>query len=231
MRALVTGRRGFLGRPWSRALARAGTRSRALVRRGPRRRSPRSGAEAGGRRRHRPAGGADRGGTAARWCSTWPASAAARDPAEFLRVNAGGTRVVLEAALEAAPRLARFVLAGSLAAAGPSRAPLARGRAAAPGRAVRRLEGGGGADRALLRRPAAGGGGAAAADHGAGRSREPALLPDRGARARARPRRPAALLDRRGRLRPRPPPARRPPRGARGGVLPRLGASGPPPSP
>jgi nucleoside-diphosphate-sugar epimerase len=45
------------------------------------------------------------------------------DPAEFLRVNAGSTRSLLEACLAAAPRLSRFVLAGSLAAAGPSRTP------------------------------------------------------------------------------------------------------------
>lgn len=39
---------------------------------------------------------------------------------EFLRVNAHSTRLLLEACLEAAPDLARFVLAGSLSAAGPS---------------------------------------------------------------------------------------------------------------
>lgn len=45
------------------------------------------------------------------------------DPAEFLRVNAGSTRIALEAALAEAPNLSRFVLAGSLAASGPSRLP------------------------------------------------------------------------------------------------------------
>jgi nucleoside-diphosphate-sugar epimerase len=47
----------------------------------------------------------------------------ATDPEEFRRVNAGSTRAALEACLAAGPRLARFVLAGSLAAAGPSRTP------------------------------------------------------------------------------------------------------------
>ena len=40
---------------------------------------------------------------------------------DFMRVNAEATRTLLEACLEAAPALKRFVLAGSLAAAGPSR--------------------------------------------------------------------------------------------------------------
>jgi nucleoside-diphosphate-sugar epimerase len=47
----------------------------------------------------------------------------AAGPEEFLRVNAGSTRLVLDACLEAAPGVARVVLAGSLAAAGPSRTP------------------------------------------------------------------------------------------------------------
>ncbi len=47
----------------------------------------------------------------------------ATDPAEFLRVNAGSTGALLEACLAEAPGLARFVLAGSMAAAGPSRTP------------------------------------------------------------------------------------------------------------
>jgi nucleoside-diphosphate-sugar epimerase len=42
------------------------------------------------------------------------------DPAEFMRVNAEGTRTALEACLAAAPDLSRFVLAGSRAAIGPS---------------------------------------------------------------------------------------------------------------
>ena len=46
------------------------------------------------------------------------------DPAEFMRINADGTRVALEACLSAAPHLSRFVLAGSRAAIAPSPAPL-----------------------------------------------------------------------------------------------------------
>jgi nucleoside-diphosphate-sugar epimerase len=42
---------------------------------------------------------------------------------DFLRVNAEGTRLLLESCAAHAPRLSRFVLAGSLAAAGPSRTP------------------------------------------------------------------------------------------------------------
>jgi nucleoside-diphosphate-sugar epimerase len=56
----------------------------------------------------------------------------AADPAEFLRVNAGSTRLVLDACLGAAPALARFVLAGSMAAAGPSRTPRREGEPLAP---------------------------------------------------------------------------------------------------
>jgi nucleoside-diphosphate-sugar epimerase len=47
----------------------------------------------------------------------------ATDPDEFLRVNAGSTRLLLEACLAERPSLSRFVLAGSIAAAGPSRTP------------------------------------------------------------------------------------------------------------
>lgn len=46
------------------------------------------------------------------------------DAAEFLRVNAEGTRTVLEACLAGAPRLSRFVLAGSRAAVAPSAEPV-----------------------------------------------------------------------------------------------------------
>jgi nucleoside-diphosphate-sugar epimerase len=44
----------------------------------------------------------------------------ARSPARFHRVNAEGTRDLLEAAREVAPELTRFVLVSSLAASGPS---------------------------------------------------------------------------------------------------------------
>ena len=46
------------------------------------------------------------------------------DAAEFLRVNAEGTRAALEACLAAAPGLSRFVLAGSRAAVAPSAEPV-----------------------------------------------------------------------------------------------------------
>jgi len=46
------------------------------------------------------------------------------DAAEFLRVNAEGTRTALEACLSAAPSLSRFVLAGSRAAIAPSADPV-----------------------------------------------------------------------------------------------------------
>ncbi len=46
------------------------------------------------------------------------------DAAEFMRVNADGTRAALEACLAAAPNLSRFVVAGSRAAIAPSAAPV-----------------------------------------------------------------------------------------------------------
>ncbi len=123
MRALVTGAGGFLGLALVRALAARGDAVRALVRR-PSPALSATGAEVviGDATEPRAAR------TAVAGCEVVFHLAGlrrARDPAEFLRVNAGGTRVVLEAALEVAPRLSRFVLAGSLAAAGPSRTPLA----------------------------------------------------------------------------------------------------------
>jgi nucleoside-diphosphate-sugar epimerase len=47
----------------------------------------------------------------------------AADRDEFVRENAGSTRVLLDACLAAAPALSRLVLAGSVAASGPSRTP------------------------------------------------------------------------------------------------------------
>jgi nucleoside-diphosphate-sugar epimerase len=44
----------------------------------------------------------------------------ARDEEEFIRTNAGGTENLLDAAMEVAPNLKRFVLISSLAAIGPS---------------------------------------------------------------------------------------------------------------
>ena len=119
MRALVTGAGGFLGTALVRALSARGDEVRALVR--------------------RPAPAlALRGVELVTGDATDPAvlrSAVrgrelvfhlagvrrATDPREFLRVNAGSTRALLEACVAAAPDLGRFVLAGSLAAAGPSR--------------------------------------------------------------------------------------------------------------
>jgi nucleoside-diphosphate-sugar epimerase len=130
MRALVTGAAGFLGRALVRRLVERGDEVRALV------------------RRHSPV----LEGTGARVVvgdATDPASLRdavagqdlvfhlagvrrATDPAEFLRVNAGSTRDALEACLAAAPRLRRFVLAGSMAAAGPSATPRREADPAAP---------------------------------------------------------------------------------------------------
>jgi nucleoside-diphosphate-sugar epimerase len=119
MRALVTGAGGFLGRALVGALLARGDAVRALV-------------------RSRHAAALPRGAEAIVADATDPAAlpAAVRgqdvvfhlagvrrapSPREFLRVNAGGTRALLEACLAVAPGLSRFVLAGSLAAAGPSR--------------------------------------------------------------------------------------------------------------
>jgi nucleoside-diphosphate-sugar epimerase len=121
MRALVTGAGGFLGRALVRRLAAEGHEVRAMVR-------PGADAEGLG------ASGAEvvRGDVTDP--GSLPAAVAGRDVVfhlaglrrapvwdEFQRVNVGGTRAVLEACLAHAPALARFVLAGSIAAAGPSR--------------------------------------------------------------------------------------------------------------
>ncbi|HET7824276.1 MAG TPA: NAD-dependent epimerase/dehydratase family protein [Anaeromyxobacter sp.] len=121
MRALVTGAAGFLGTALVRALAARGDSVRALVR------APTPALST-------PAVETVRGDAtdpeavrrAVRGCEAVFHLAGVRrstDPAEFLRVNAGSTRVVLEACLAEAPRLSRFVLAGSLASVGPSRTP------------------------------------------------------------------------------------------------------------
>jgi len=121
VRALVTGAGGFLGVALVRTLAARGEAVRALVRRP----SPAL---------------ALPGVEIAMGDATDPAvlreAVRGRDvvfhlagvrraagPEEFLRVNAGSTRALLEACAAGAPDLARFVLAGSIAAAGPSRTP------------------------------------------------------------------------------------------------------------
>ena len=121
MRALVTGAGGFLGSAIVRALAARGTEVRALVRR-PAEGLPHPGVEVATGDATDPA--ALRG--AVKDCDLVFHLAGVRratDPAEFLRVNAGSTRALLDACLAEAPCLSRFVLAGSLAAVGPSRAP------------------------------------------------------------------------------------------------------------
>jgi nucleoside-diphosphate-sugar epimerase len=122
MLALVTGAGGFLGQALVRALAVRKARVRALV------------------RRAEPALEAP-GVTVVTGDATDPAALAAaakdvdvvfhlagvRRAAErdqFFRVNVSATRLALEACLSHAPRLHRFVLAGSRAAAGPSAVPL-----------------------------------------------------------------------------------------------------------
>jgi nucleoside-diphosphate-sugar epimerase len=119
--ALVTGAGGFLGTAVVRALSARGDRVRALVRR-PAQGLSLPGVEVvlGDATDPRSLGPAARGQDVVFHLA---GVRRATDPAEFLRVNAGSTRAVLEACLAEAPRLARFVLAGSLGAAGPSRTP------------------------------------------------------------------------------------------------------------
>jgi 2-alkyl-3-oxoalkanoate reductase len=122
MRALVTGAAGFLGVALARALRDRGDSVRALVRR-PSDALAALGAEVA-------VGDATDAGAmraAVTGCDVVFHLAGVRratDAAEFMRVNAESTRVALEACRVAAPGLSRFVLAGSLAATGPSREPL-----------------------------------------------------------------------------------------------------------
>ncbi|HEY6002610.1 MAG TPA: NAD-dependent epimerase/dehydratase family protein [Anaeromyxobacter sp.] len=121
MRALVTGAGGFLGTALVRALLARGDSVRALVRApNPAIALPGVEAQAGD------ATDADSVRRAVRGCDVVFHLAGVRrstNAAEFMRVNAGSTRIALEACLAEAPRLSRFVLAGSLAASGPSRTP------------------------------------------------------------------------------------------------------------
>jgi 2-alkyl-3-oxoalkanoate reductase len=130
MQTLVTGAAGFLGLAVVRALAVRGDRVRALVR------APSEPLRA--------LGAEVRIGDATDPVALRAAVAGvdvvfhlaglrrATDPSEFLRVNAASTRHALEACLAAAPGLSRFVLVGSLAAAGPSRTPLREDAPLAP---------------------------------------------------------------------------------------------------
>ncbi|WP_242343872.1 NAD-dependent epimerase/dehydratase family protein [Anaeromyxobacter terrae] len=122
MRALVTGAGGFLGSALVRRLSARGERVRALVR------SPAPALEGlpGVDVVSGDATSAASLRAAVRGCDVVFHLAGVRratDPAEFLRVNAGSTRLALDACLAEAPGLSRFVLAGSIAAAGPSRTP------------------------------------------------------------------------------------------------------------
>ncbi len=120
MRALVTGAAGFLGTALVTRLSARGDRVRALVR-AP---APALAALPGVEIVIGDAASGPSVRAAVRGCDVVFHLAGVRratDPAEFLRVNAGSTRLALEACLAEAPALARFVLAGSVAAAGPSR--------------------------------------------------------------------------------------------------------------
>jgi nucleoside-diphosphate-sugar epimerase len=123
MRALVTGAAGFLGGALVRALAARGDAVRALVR-GP---APALALALPGVEVVRgDATDATALAAAVRGCDVVFHLAGVRrstDPAEFMRVNAGSTRLLLDACLAGAPSLSRFVLAGSVAASGPSRTP------------------------------------------------------------------------------------------------------------
>ncbi len=121
MRALVTGAGGFLGNHLARALLARGHEVRALVRPGGNR------GELAGLPVELVEGDATRLEDlrrAVRGCPWVFHLAGVRRAAvrqEFLRVNAEGTRLALEACLAEGAASERFVLAGSLAAAGPSR--------------------------------------------------------------------------------------------------------------
>ncbi len=135
MRALVTGAGGFLGGALVRALAARGDEVRALVRpSGPRPDEPRPPFPDGVEVMAADAtdAAALRRAAAGRDAVFHLAGLRRGTAAEFLRVNAGSTRLLLDACLAEAPRLSRFVLAGSLAAMGPSRAPLREGDPFAP---------------------------------------------------------------------------------------------------
>ena len=120
MRALVTGANGFLGAWLTRRLLAGGHVVRALLR-------PRGSADSlSGLAVEQVRGDVTEPATlpaAVRGCDlVFHLAGIRRAPRreDFLRVNALGTRNLLEACAAHAPGLSRFVLAGSLAASGPS---------------------------------------------------------------------------------------------------------------
>lgn len=130
MRTLVTGAGGFLGQALVRALVARGDAVRALVRRAPEAvaalgAEPVVGDATDPEALRRAVAGVD-------VVHHLAGVRRATDPAEFLRVNAESTRLLLEACLAGAPGLSRFVLAGSRAAVAPSREPIREDAPRAP---------------------------------------------------------------------------------------------------